>query len=573
MKHVFSTIILSVMLVIGMAQTTFNLEVIAEGNFGTPNGDVFRRNTTTTPATTSAGIYQLANATGIDVLQDYEVAGNKAILLSKSLNFYIVIASYPSLAHEITFNDVGAAETIEVASESKAYVSTSMPSAILFIDLNENTIATVNDPNGFISSYTKHMVYANGAIYASMGEGLIKIDTTTNTATKNISLGIGRINNLIVDSASNMIYALSGSNYVSIDTENADALGAPVKFSNLTSINHARFYNHSIYFWNKKDLYIYSLITQGLADTPIYTSTLGGNSFSFGYGRSFDIDEKTGDFVICSAGGFVAPGFYEVVDGHDFTLIEAGEIADCAIPNKCVLNTYRLPIPDQETLANLTDECSTSLTAPTADNGYITAITKNPISYSDQGEFTVTWEFINSTGISTQTQEVIIKDVTLPVVGVEKLDVLNITCQESVLETPLATDNCSGKIFGETKSPLRYATSGTYNIEWYYTDEAGNGISQFQVVNVTCAPNSIEDLASNGINAYPNPTTDELLIKLNTTEKVSIELVNLNGMVLLHENKSDQNLIRLDVANLPRGMYLLQVSWGGKFHIEKVVLN
>ena len=44
------------------AQTTFRLELIAEGNFGTPNADIFVRNTTVNPATTSAGMYQTANA-------------------------------------------------------------------------------------------------------------------------------------------------------------------------------------------------------------------------------------------------------------------------------------------------------------------------------------------------------------------------------------------------------------------------------------------------------------------------------------------------------------------------------
>lgn len=49
---------------------TFDLYVIAEGNFGTPNGDLFKvSRTDSLTLITSGGLYQTANSTtGIDVL-------------------------------------------------------------------------------------------------------------------------------------------------------------------------------------------------------------------------------------------------------------------------------------------------------------------------------------------------------------------------------------------------------------------------------------------------------------------------------------------------------------------------
>lgn len=66
------------------AQTTFRLELIAEGNYGTPNGDIFARNTTVSPATTHMGTSQSVNGTtGFDVLQHDIIAENQSILTKK----------------------------------------------------------------------------------------------------------------------------------------------------------------------------------------------------------------------------------------------------------------------------------------------------------------------------------------------------------------------------------------------------------------------------------------------------------------------------------------------------------
>src|SRR6218665_1708549 len=103
------------------SQTTYRLELVAEGNFGTPNGDVFVRNTTITPATTSTGMYQTANsAAGFDVLQDFVIAGNKAVFAEKPSGAgRIAIVDYPSMNLVQTFAQ--APQTLGVASSTKVY--------------------------------------------------------------------------------------------------------------------------------------------------------------------------------------------------------------------------------------------------------------------------------------------------------------------------------------------------------------------------------------------------------------------------------------------------------------------
>ena len=84
-----------------------------------------------------------------------------------------------------------------------------------------------------------------------------------------------------------------------------------------------------------------------------------------------------------------------------------------------VIEDTTAPVADVATLADVTAECSVdSLTAPTAtDNcaGSITGTTTTVLPITAQGTTVVTWTFTDANGnISTQTQNVIIEDVTVP---------------------------------------------------------------------------------------------------------------------------------------------------------------
>src|SRR5690554_7467226 len=152
-------------------QTFYNLEVAAEGNFGMTNADVFKVSNYDDPTSVSAGLYQTANSSvGFDVLQDYAVFGDKALLIEKPAGSgRIVIVDYPAFTEVHTFTTSDAPQTLVMASQTKGYVSTGNPATIQFVDLMNNTIAAVTDPNGDISSYSSNMVQANGFIYTEIG--------------------------------------------------------------------------------------------------------------------------------------------------------------------------------------------------------------------------------------------------------------------------------------------------------------------------------------------------------------------------------------------------------------------
>ncbi len=153
-----------------------------------------------------------------------------------------------------------------------------------------------------------------------------------------------------------------------------------------------------------------------------------------------------------------------------------------------------LPVPDVDNLRFISGQCSASVSqAPTAtDNceGTITGTTNDPLTYTEQGTYSITWTYDDGNGnVETQTQTVIVDDVTAPVpnqyAGLPVyLSSIEGECEVSVDIAPTATDNCAGQITGTTTDPLYYDQQGIYQIRWTYDDGNGNQFVQFQNVIV-----------------------------------------------------------------------------------------
>ena len=89
---------------------------------------------------------------------------------------------------------------------------------------------------------------------------------------------------------------------------------------------------------------------------------------------------------------------------------------------------------------------------------------------------------------STQTQEVVINDVTAPVADLATLDDVTAECEVGSLTAPTATDNCDGAITGTTGVTFPITESTT--VTWTYEDASGNISNQLQniVINDITVP-------------------------------------------------------------------------------------
>ena len=159
------------------------------------------------------------------------------------------------------------------------------------------------------------------------------------------------------------------------------------------------------------------------------------------------------------------------------------------------------PVPDLASLPDATGQCSATISSsPTAtDNssGTITGTTTDALTRTTQGTSVVTWTFDDGNGnTSTQTQNIVVKDVTDPVPDVATLQAVTGECSATISSPPTAMDNCSGTITGTTTDALTRTTQGTSVVTWTFADGNGNTSTQTQNIIVDDITTPVPDLAS-----------------------------------------------------------------------------
>ena len=199
-----------------------------------------------------------------------------------------------------------------------------------------------------------------------------------------------------------------------------------------------------------------------------------------------------------------------------------------------VLDTIS-PVADIASLSDVTAECSvTSLTDPTAtDNcgGTVTVTNDATLPISGEGTTVITWTYDDGNGnTSTQTQNVIIDDITAPVADVASLSDVTAECSVTSLTDPTATDNCGGSVTVTNDATLPISGEGTTTVvTWTYDD--GNGNTSTQTQNVI-----IDDITAPVVTC-PSDQTESPDVNCQFT------LIDYTGLVTLTDNCSASSTI------------------------------
>lgn len=69
-----------------------------------------------------------------------------------------------------------------------------------------------------------------------------------------------------------------------------------------------------------------------------------------------------------------------------------------------------------------------------------------------------------------------------------------------------------------------------------------------------------ESSSNNNITIYPNPVKDQLTINAENEKIKSIEIMDVTGKIIPIANGITQNTITINVADLPKGLYFLQIQ-------------
>ncbi len=187
-------------------------------------------------------------------------------------------------------------------------------------------------------------------------------------------------------------------------------------------------------------------------------------------------------------------------------IVTATDAANNKVESTVVLTAKDVtaPIADADQLDDITAVCEileADFAIPTAtDNCGGTVSVSHDASFpiTAQGLTVITWSFEDVNGnIATQTQDVMIEDMTAPVPDVATLEDIVVECEATTLVAPTATDNCGGSITATTLDPTSYSEEGEYMILWEFNDGNGNVFTQEQWVTVkdnTAPEVSVQDL-------------------------------------------------------------------------------
>ena len=148
------------------------------------------------------------------------------------------------------------------------------------------------------------------------------------------------------------------------------------------------------------------------------------------------------------------------------------------------------PLADVSSLPVINAECEvTNDNPPTATDNCAGSITGTPdvtFPISTQGTTTVIWTYDDGNGnVSTQTQIVVVEDVTSPVADQNSLNDILAICEVASVAAPTATDNCIGSVTGTPDVTFPITTVGTTVVTWTFDDGNGNTSTQTQNIVIS----------------------------------------------------------------------------------------
>ncbi|MES2332874.1 MAG: HYR domain-containing protein [Bacteroidota bacterium] len=212
----------------------------------------------------------------------------------------------------------------------------------------------------------------------------------------------------------------------------------------------------------------------------------------------------TGNFTALTSGGYSV----KATNLNNCSVVSANIISVTVADNVA-------PVPDMATLADLTSQCSVTVTtAPTAtDNcaGTITATTADALEYNTQGTFTIHWIYNDGNGnIVTQEQTVIVADTEKPtIVAPGKYGVVNTPgqCGRTLtsIGAPVTSDNC-GVASVTNDHPSTFYPVGTTIVTWTVTDIHGN-VNDTAKQIITVIDNELPTISVTNLSVSNDPGT------------------------------------------------------------------
>ena len=78
-------------------------------------------------------------------------------------------------------------------------------------------------------------------------------------------------------------------------------------------------------------------------------------------------------------------------------------------------------------------------------------------------------------------------------------------------------------------------------------------------------------VTNNQLIIYPNPTKDDIYI-ISTNERInSYSILNTNGQRVMNKEKIKANKEKINLTNIPKGMYIIKIITDNNVYSRKVI--
>lgn len=204
-----------------------------------------------------------------------------------------------------------------------------------------------------------------------------------------------------------------------------------------------------------------------------------------------------------------------------------------------------------------------------------TATTAGPhkVVYNIGGTKQVSLDVSNSGGISTSNTSISIDDVpaTSFIFSISNLTV-NFTDGSSFNPTSWSWDFGDGATSTQQNPSHTYTTGGSYPVKLTASNNCG---SRDYIDTLRISGIGLEETSLNAIALYPNPARGKISVSVPSDLKVTSVVINdLSGkMIATSLQNGTSELIELNVNNLARGVYIVDVHTSAGLRSFKVILE
>ncbi|GAA5027281.1 hypothetical protein GCM10011506_13740 [Marivirga lumbricoides] len=144
-------------------------------------------------------------------------------------------------------------------------------------------------------------------------------------------------------------------------------------------------------------------------------------------------------------------------------------------------------------------------------------------------------------------------------------EIYDLDNQLYIYEDDIVTQNGNYEYYVQARYYEKYQSGEYYYVEENYSIPSDTLSTDNAVLSNTLAKDAITRI-------YPNPAQSIITIDVNTLLLVNIELISVRGEKLSHNLKVIDNN-KIDVSNIPTGLYFIKLHTSGGTFIHKLIKN